>query len=259
MKQLWTIVKSYKILYLATLLNAGMFLVSSVGLLLDSRQLLGENIWLKPAKFGASIVIYLITMAALLSIYPYTKKRKQQLAWIFGGTMILEMPLLLIQVIRGVPSHFNISTPFNGFVFGAMGILIFLNSLGLIWMMITAFTKRLETSQPMQRAVQFAWVGMLISMAAGQLMISAMQHSVGVADGGVGIPITNWSAEGGDWRAVHFLGMHGIQLLPLMVYFLQDRIKSVALNRLVWISGVFYLLLIVFIFMRTQRGVPLFS
>ena len=218
MKQLWTIVKSYKILYLATLLSGGMLFLSLLGLLLDSRLLLGENIWLKPAKFGASIVIYCITMAVLLSIYPYTEKRKQQLSWLFGGTMFLETPLIFVQAFRGVRSHFNITTPLDGLIFGAMGILILLNSLGLIWMIITAFTKRFETSLAMQRAIQFAWLGMLVSMLAGQLMITASQHAVGVPDGGAGIPITNWSAEGGDWRAVHFFGMHGIQLLPCLLY-----------------------------------------
>ena len=188
---------------------------------------------------------------------PYTAKRKQQLSWIFGGTMILEMPLLLIQAARGVRSHYNMTTSFDSLIFGAMGLLIFLNSLGLIWMILTAFTKRFNTSLAMQRAVQFAWIGMLVSMLAGQLMIAASQHAVGVPDGGAGIPITNWSAEGGDWRAVHFLGMHGIQLLPLLSYFLQDRMKEVALNLLIWGSGLLYLLLIGFIFIRTYRGIPL--
>lgn len=257
MKKLWSSIKAYKILYLAMLLNAGMLLISIFGMLLDNRLLLGENIWLKPAKFGASLVIYLITMAALLRIYPYTTDRKKQLAWVFGGSMILEMPLLLVQVIRGVPSHFNTDTPFDSLIFGGMGILILINSLGLIWMIGTAFTKRLDASIVMQRAVQFAWVGMLISMLAGQLMISASKHSVGVADGGAGIPITNWSAEGGDWRAVHFLGMHGIQVLPLLIYFLQDRMKAVSLNRFIWGTGLLYLSLLAFLFVRTSNGIPL--
>jgi len=247
--------KSTQTLKWCTWVNLTMLFFSLIGMFIDDRQLLGENVWLKPAKFAISIPVYCVTIALLLSIYPYSFKIKQRISRIIGWVLILEVPLVMIQAGRGVRSHFNFSTPFDGVIFSGMGILIFINTLVLFYMIWTSFTANFNSSKLMQRAVQFGWIGMFISIVAGQLMIMANGHSVGVADGGAGIPVTHWSTEGGDWRAVHFLGMHGIQVLPLLAYFLdkQDFKNS---QLIIWTTGLIYIGFIGYIFVRTQAGIP---
>lgn len=247
--------KSTNALKWCTWLNLGMLAFSLIGMLIDDRLLLGESVWLKPAKFAVSIPIYCITIALLLSIYPYSFKQKQWISRIVGWVLILEIPLVMIQASRGVRSHFNFEAAFDGLIFGAMGLLIFINTLILFYMMWTAFAKKLNSTIVIQRAIQFGWLGMIISIIAGQQMLAANGHAVGVPDGGAGLPITHWSTEGGDWRAVHFLGMHGIQLLPLFAYLLgRENYKNSQL--IVWIIGLIYLGFIGYIYMKTQAGVP---
>lgn len=247
--------KSTNMLKWCTWVNLGMLAFSLIGMLVDERQLLGENVWLKPTKFAISIPIYCVTIALLLSIYPYSFKVKQRISRLIGWVLILEVPLVMIQAFRGVRSHFNSSTAFDGFVFGSMGMLIFINTLVLFYMMWTAFAKKLDTTIIMQRAVQFGWLGMIISIIAGQQMLAAKGHSVGVPDGGAGIPVTHWSTEGGDWRAVHFLGMHGIQILPLLAYFFNKWNRKNG-EMIIWGIGLIYVGFIAYIFIKTQAGLP---
>ena len=235
--------------------NLGMLLFSLIAILFDNRTLLGESVWLKPIKFAISIPIYCITIALLLKVYPYSFKIKQWLSRIIGWVLILEIPLVMLQAARGVRSHFNSTTAFDGMVFGSMGILILINTLVLFYMMFTAFFKKLDTTVMMQRAIQIGWLGMIVSIIAGQIMIGNMAHSVGVPDGGAGIPVTHWSTEGGDWRAVHFLGMHGIQIFPLFAYF-AGKYQWKYGQWLIGISGIAYLAFIGLIFIRTQAGIP---
>src|SRR4029077_3158087 len=85
-------------------------------------------------------------------------------------------------------------------------------------------------------------------------------HSVGVADGGAGLPILGWSPVGGDLRTAHFVGLHALQILPFLGWLLTRRISLFRLLSandrltLVWAGGLGYLGLVVLLAWQALRG-----
>ena len=93
-------------------------------------------------------------------------------------------------------------------------------------------------------------------------MVSHSAHSVGVPDGGPGLPLLNWSTRGGDLRVAHFFGMHALQVLPLAGYLLsRRRAESLTSNAARWVQGggAVYALLALLLFVWAIAGRPLVS
>ena len=89
-------------------------------------------------------------------------------------------------------------------------------------------------------------------------MAAILRHSIGVEDGGPGLPFVNWSTRGGDLRAAHFVGMHAFQILPLFAVLLERfAVKRAAL--LTALFGIFYFGLFSLIFVEAWLGKPLIA
>ena len=85
-------------------------------------------------------------------------------------------------------------------------------------------------------------------------------HSVGVPDGGPGLPLVGWSTTGGDLRIGHFVGLHALQALPILAILLSrfaTRLDERTRARLLVVAGGAYGVLTVLLTWQALRGQPL--
>jgi hypothetical protein len=102
------------------------------------------------------------------------------------------------------------------------------------------------------------------ALAADQPVTMIGGHSVGVPDGGPGLPLTGWSTTGGDLRIPHFVGLHALQIIPLVAVLLlvaSRRWPVVAGGavrvRLVAVAAAGYTGLVGLLLWQALRGQPL--
>lgn len=279
-KQMW---RTHAPLTLMSLTMALLTLFFTVGIFAGSTVITGAPAWLKPAKFGISIALYTLTITWLLGFVQAERVRTKRLVnaigWITVGVFIVEMVPIVLQVIRGTTSHFNVSTPLDAFMFSMMGFGVTVLWLTNFVLAVLLIRQRFE-NPAFGWAIRLGLIIAMIGMAEGFLMTSptAQQmagwqaggavtisgaHSVGVPDGGPGLPVVNWSTTGGDLRVGHFVGMHALQVLPFIGWFVTRRRKFAnSLTKgqqaaLVWTAGGFYLGLTLLLTWQALRAQPL--
>lgn len=200
--------------------------VSLVGLWLDPKTILGAPAWAKPLRFSVSILLYAVTWAWLIAQLPRWRALARRLGTVIAVTLLIEQILILAAAATGTTSHFNVSNGFHAAVWAVMAVSItvmylcsFITSVALFALQLS--TPALTLAVRAGALIALGGIGIAFLMTAptaSQLstptgIIGA--HTVGVADGGPGLPILGWSTVGGDWRVAHFVGMHALQMVPI--------------------------------------------
>ena len=124
LQQGWVFSPMLVILLAATSL---IFISAVIGLLIDPRLVLNAPVWAKTFKFSVSMLIYGATLCWMLPLLKSKPRAARWVANLTGGVLLLELVLMIVQGIRGVPMHFNESTPIDRALWQAMstGIFIF--------------------------------------------------------------------------------------------------------------------------------------
>lgn len=268
---------------LAALALLALFLL---GLVLDPRTIAGAPAWLKPTKFAVSITVYTFTLLWLLGHVrqdtPWRARLVRSAGWVVVGMFAIEFVAIVTQVVRGVTSHFNFQTPLDAALYVAMGVAI--NVLLVAHVVVAGLLSTQRFASPAFGAALRWGMGItILGMAQAFLMTvpTAQQlagwqsgeriaivgaHSVGAHDGvaigegggAPGMPVTGWRSDVGDLRVGHFVGLHALQVIPLLAALfgrlgLRER-KRVGL---VHVAAAGYLGLTVLVTVQALRAQPL--
>lgn len=246
--------------------------VATVASVVDPREVTGVNVWLKPLKFAISTALYSVTLAWMIG----QLHRLRRAAWIAGTVtaagLAIELVIITGFAAAGDSSHFNVTTPVHAAAWGIMAA-----SISVVWVMtlivaIVLFRNRLG-DRARTWAIRAGALIAILGMALAFLMtgpqgdqISNYQgivgaHTIGVADGGPGLPLLGWSTVAGDLRIPHFIGMHALQVLPIFAITLEllaRRVPRLAAERvrmrLVVVAAVTYLAVIGIVVVQALAG-----
>jgi hypothetical protein len=240
------------------------------GIWLDPRTITGVPAWLKPAKFAASIAVYAFTLAWVFTYLEAFPRTRRAVGWVSAVVFVLEMVIIAMQAWRGTTSHFNVGTTLDATLFSIMGGAIVVQTVTSIAVAV-ALWRQPFTDRALGWALR---LGMAITIAGaftGGLMTRPTEaqlagartssrlavigaHTVGAPDGGPGLPGTGWSTRHGDLRVPHFIGLHALQLLPLVVLAVGRRREAVARARLALTAAASYAALFIILVWQALRG-----
>ncbi len=202
-------------------------LISLIFISISSTQVLGINAFIKPFKFGISAFVLFLTFSWFYNFLPSRLHNSFQLfAWINVAVMAFELSWILIQAYRGTLSHFNMRTPFEGIMFGIMGISIAISTTWTLVLFKWTFASDFRMSPGLLCAVRFGILLFVIFGFTGFIMGANRSHTVGSSDGGTGLFLLNWSLTHGDIRIAHFFGLHALQILPLKANLFKLRARN---------------------------------
>ncbi|MFI0452965.1 hypothetical protein [Actinomadura sp. 6N118] len=174
----------------------------------------GPVSWRKPATFGLSFGLTLITVTWVASYLPLGERLRNVLLGVFAADCFVEVGGITLQAWRGVPSHINRETAFDSAVSTVLaaggGVLIVV--LGI--MAVIAFRPNVGVSGDMRLALRAGFVTLMIGLATGAAMIAR-----GVIEANTGSQETAYAVTG-FLKLAHGVSLHGVLVLPALAWLL---------------------------------------
>jgi hypothetical protein len=213
-------------------------------------QVYGVNAWYKPFKFAFSTFLFACSMAWYCYYLPDFNIR------IFNWSVIVllgfEIFYIAFQASRGQLSHYNTSTPLYSILFNLMALAASAVTLYTAYVGLLFFKNDFPTLPNYYLwAIRLGIIIFVVFSFEGFAMGSRLSHSVGAMNDNSNWFILGWSKTVGDLRVSHFIGMHALQVLPLLSYYLLKNTKlTIGLS-------IMYGLLAVITLVQALQGKPL--
>ncbi len=219
---------------------------------ITTTQVHGVNAWFKPFKFAFSVFSFSWAMAWYCSYLPDFNIKP------FNWTIIIllgfEVSYIAIQAGKGQLSHFNISTSFYSSLYTLMGLAAALVTIYTAYVGFLFFTQSFPTLPNYYVwAIRLGILIFVIFSFEGFLMGSRMNHNVGALNENSNWFIVGWSKTVGDLRVAHFIGMHALQVLPFISFYIFKNTKATI------IISLLYGLLATFTLVQALQGKPIFT
>jgi hypothetical protein len=164
----------------------------------------GDVSWRKPILFGEAFGLTCVSIAWFMTFLPRRPLLGWPLAFALGIANIYEVFWVSMQQWRGVPSHFNASTPFDAALFAAAGVMIFFTAAVTLTVTVWSFLS-LRASPSLAWAIRCGLLLLLAGQMFGILIINHGSSTFGIA---------------GNLKVAHALALHAAQLLPLLAWLL---------------------------------------
>lgn len=207
---------------LLCLVSAFLFLIATK---INQVQLGGVSVWYKPFKFAFSIAVFCWTMGW----FTWYLGQPGQTRWFNWTTIVLlgfELVYITFQAARGQLSHFNQSSPLYIALYALMGlaataVTLYTGYIGILFC-IGNFP---QLPDYYLWSIRLGILLFVIFALEGAVMGARLSHTLGGSDDGHNLPVLGWSRKYGDLRIAHFVGMHALQVLPLLSFYLLKNIK----------------------------------
>ncbi len=172
----------------------------------------GPVSWRKPTTFGVAFGLTLATITWVTTFVPMRERTRKVALTEFAGACVAEVTVITVQAWRGVPSHFNVTTPLNAaFAYTAAvgGALLIATTV----LFASAAVRRDPAIPPSMRiAVRAGFAAFLVALAIGALMIF-----LGVRDTRTVSQAAAYTV-GAAFKSGHAATMHGILIMPMLAW-----------------------------------------
>jgi hypothetical protein len=178
----------------------------------------GALSWRKPTTFGISFGLTTVTLAWVATYLPVRPAIGWTAAGLLCAATTYEVAWVSVQHARGVPAHFNDTTPLDERLFIAGAVMVAIAIAVIAAMTLAAFV-RISAPAPMALAIRAGLVGLLAAQATGVWMLG---HGLALLDADADPTLQSMSTFGaaGSMKFAHAVPMHAIQVLAVLAWLL---------------------------------------